>query len=266
MDRESSWLHGMIICHRASIVGGTSFASKIQNFLGWLCDLATALCLLMILETRLRRASVIGLRIWRRVSRLDIVEQMRQWVFEELGLQIQNVRGVIIAAPLSSAEPRASMCEEILDARKSNESRFSVILGCDRCPELNKAVLWMFTNFDVFGRWQLNSLPRQRSEGRTTTSKTVARVVQDGCCWCLHFFFLRCQARFFSTDGLRAPRGKTKTCPREAILAGASADEHFGDLFITKNNRLGFITAADVDRRHFTTVSTSSHAANSEPR
>ena len=52
------------------------------------------------------------------------------------------------------------------------------------------------------------------------------------------------------------------TCLREAILAGASDDEHFGDLFITKNVRLGFIPAAD--RRRFTTVSTSSHAADSE--
>ena len=62
----------------------------------------------------------------------------------------------------------------------------------------------------------------------------------------------------------QAPREKTKTCPREAILAGASDDEHFGDLFITKNVRLSFITAAGVHRRRFTTVSTSSRAANSE--
>ena len=54
-------------------VGGTSFASKIQislascvTFTCWAS--ATALLLLMILETLLRRASVIGLRIWRRVS------------------------------------------------------------------------------------------------------------------------------------------------------------------------------------------------------
>ena len=74
---ESSWLHGIIICHHASIVirklAGTSFASNIQNFLAscvaFACSAqATALHLLMILETRLRRASVIGLRIWRRVS------------------------------------------------------------------------------------------------------------------------------------------------------------------------------------------------------
>ena len=35
-------------------------------------------------------------------------------------------------------------------------------------------------------------------------------------------------------------------------------------LFITKNFRLGFIPAAEFDRRRFTTVSTSSHAANCE--
>ena len=54
------------------------------------------------------------------------------------------------------------------------------------------------------------------------------------------------------------------TCPREAILAGASDDEHFGDLFITKNVRLGFIPVAEVDRRRFTTVSTFAGAANFE--
>ena len=57
---------------------------------------------------------------------------------------------------------------------------------------------------------------------------------------------------------------KIKTCPREAILASASDDEHFRDLFIIKNVRLGFITAAKVDCHHFTTVSTFASAANFE--
>ena len=99
---------------------------------------------------------------------------------------------------------------------------------------------------------------------------------------------------FFFHGWAQAPREKTRTCPREAILAGASDDVHFGDLFITenvrlgssrrliliavasrqcprslaqritKNVRLGFITAAEVDRRHFTTVSTFAGAANFE--
>ena len=77
------------------------------------------------------------------------------------------------------------------------------------------------------------------------------------------FFF--CDARpLFFHGWAQFPREKTRTCPREAILAGASDDEDSGDLFITKNVRLSFITAAEVDRRRFTTVSTFAGAANFE--
>ena len=65
--------HLSLCLDRDRKVGGTSFASKIQNFrascVTFACwAQATAFSLLMILETRLSRASVIGLRIWRRVS------------------------------------------------------------------------------------------------------------------------------------------------------------------------------------------------------
>ena len=128
---------------------------------------------------------------------------------------------------------------------------------------------------DIHKLWRVRQVAAQvattsTKRGRTTSSKTVARVVQDASAqhkqkgWVVagvFFFFRDARVLNFSTDGLRRRREKTKTCPREAILTGASDDEHFGDLFITKTVRLGFITAADVDRRHFATVSTFAGAA-----
>ena len=89
-------------------------------------------------------------------------------------------------------------------------------------------------------------------------------------CWCLHLF-LRCQAlascvcwASSSTDGLRLLVKRPGLAHVKRFWLALRLIEHFGDLFITKIFRLGFITAAEVDRRHFTTESTFAGAANFE--
>ena len=84
----------------------------------------------------------------------------------------------------------------------------------------------------------------------------------------LHFFFLRCQARFFFHGWAQVPREQTKTCPGEAILNHALDDGQYEEGTNISSSPSVFvlvkITVAEVDRCHFTTVFTSSHAADSE--
>ena len=49
-----------------------------------------------------------------------------------------------------------------LGRTQTREDRFSDLVWEDRCKDL--AALGTFTQFDVLGKWQLRSLPRERNE------------------------------------------------------------------------------------------------------